>query len=122
MVFPVSFVISRCTLHRNNKFLGNYRLHVPVCILEKLPHALNDSPSTKPPTNPHIIRGISVCVVSMSARKWREIVEQTVLSSGVWLPERDTAVLPPEDQMPGVYLNSSLGRSKREFAVVNSVW
>lgn len=58
----------------------------------------------------------------MSARKWREIVEHTVLSSGVWLPETDTAVLPPEDHMPGVYLISSLGRSKRKLAVVNSFW
>lgn len=122
MVFPILYVIGSISFTPENKLLGNYRVRIPVCILEKLPHALNDSPSTKPLTNPHIIRGISVCLVSIFARKWREIVEPTVLSSGVCLPEIDAAILHLEDQMPGVYLNSSLGCSNREFAVVKSVW
>jgi hypothetical protein len=99
---------------------GRDRQYIPVCILEKLPHALNDKPSTNPPTKPHIIRTMSVCVVSIFARKWRERVAGIVLASWVGMPERDTAVLSPEDQRPGVYFDSSLVGSKRKLVAARS--
>lgn len=54
-------------------YLGSHRCSaddLPVCMLEKLPHALNDRPSTKPPTKPHTIRMISACRGSSSVRKY----------------------------------------------------
>lgn len=57
-------------------------------------------------------------MVSMFDRKWRDRVASTELSSG--FPETDTAVLPPEDQSPGVYFISSFVGSKRKFALIKS--
>lgn len=73
----------------------------PVCMLEKLPQALNETPSTRPLTKPQTMRSRSVCLVSMVALKWRERVGRILLSSVSWTPERETAVLLPVDQNPG---------------------
>jgi hypothetical protein len=82
---------------------------LPVCMLAKLPHALNDSPSTRPLTNPQMMRTISVCVVSILVRKCRDRVERSVVSSTV--PERETFVLAPVDQRPFVsFWSSSRGK------------
>lgn len=117
-MFPVW--LGQYLADERKKILNKTEEYIPVCILEKLPHALNDNPSTIPPTKPHIIKTISVCVVSMFDRKWRERVAGIEFSSCPWLPERDTAVLPPEDHSPGVYFVSSFVVSKRKFAVVKS--
>jgi hypothetical protein len=67
-------------------------------------------------------------VVSIFARKWRKRVAGNVLASWVWLPERDTVVLPPEDQRPGVYFDPSLIGSElklvagRPFGYRGGVW
>lgn len=83
-------------------------------MLAKLPHALNERPSTSPLTKPQMIRRKSVWTVSILSRKclvrvaWGESFSEMV----AWLPERDTVVLPPTDHIPPGYLGSSSSRDK----------
>lgn len=67
---------------------------LPVCMLEKLPHALKDSPSTKPPTKPHTIRMISACRGSSSVRKYCDIWDGIDWLSGadVVLPTKEISM------------------------------
>lgn len=62
-------------------------------MLEKLPQALNDNPSTNPLTNPQITNSTSVHAVSTSALKYRLILDQPSESVS-WLPtESETLAL-----------------------------
>lgn len=81
-------------------------------MLEKLPQALKESPSTSPLTNPQMMRRMSVYAVLMFARKCLDRAVSTGCFSVrvPWFPDRDTVVLPPTDHIPAGSLVSSSNR------------
>lgn len=95
-------------------------------MLEKLPQASNDSPSTRPLTKQQTMRSPSVHLVLISARKYRDTLPRNENSGEVvsWFPpDIETFVLAPriDQKLPSVV--SSL-LSKRDFkrVLVASSW
>jgi len=95
-------------------------------MLEKLPQASNDSPSTRPLTKQQTMRSPSVHLVLISARKYRDILPRNENSGEMtsWFPpDTKTFVLAPriDQKLPSV-VSSLLSKRDFERVLVTSSW